>query len=262
MTQMRAALSAEFLKIRRSRVPWIACAALCIGPVMGAVFVVVLRTPGLIADNPALAAKATMTGFSPDWTGFLGLVAQVIGVGGPIVFGFVASWCFGREFSDGTAKDLLALPVSRTKIVLAKMIAVALWCFAVACVVLVVSLITGSALGLQQWSSALFLSACQDASNTAVMAVLLCPPVALVASVARGYLAPLGFVVLMIVLAQILGALGRGALFPWAVPGLYSGLVPGSRDSLTLLSYLLLCVVALGGTLGTIMWWRYADQSG
>src|SRR5690606_5393903 len=46
---------------------------------------------------------------------------------GVLLFGFVASWLFGREYADGTAKDQLALPVSRTQILNAKYIYYVLW---------------------------------------------------------------------------------------------------------------------------------------
>ena len=53
-----------------------------------------------------------MMNFSADWNSYFGILTQSIGVGGVLIFGFVASWIFGREYSDGTAKDLLALPTS------------------------------------------------------------------------------------------------------------------------------------------------------
>jgi ABC-type transport system involved in multi-copper enzyme maturation permease subunit len=41
-----------------------------------------------------------------------------------IGFAFVTSWVFGREYSDRTVKDLLALPAPRSSIVLSKFIVV------------------------------------------------------------------------------------------------------------------------------------------
>ena len=262
MKSLRAVLFAEALKIRRSRVIWIATLALSLGPIMGALFVVVLRTPALQAANPALATKAAMTGFSPDWRGFLGLMSQVVGVGGVILFGFISSWVFGREFSDRTAKDLLSLPTTRTTIVAAKMISVGLCCFLIAFAVLAVGLVLGVTLGLEGWATADLPRATLTFVTTTALTVLLCPPVAFVASAGRGYLAPLGFVVLALVCAQILGALGLGSYMPWAVPGLYSGLAAGSRASLTMLSYALVFFTAVAGTLATFVWWQYADQTG
>jgi len=46
---------------------------------------------------------------------------------GLIGFAFVTGWVFGREYSDRTVKDLLALPTPRLSIVLSKFIVVAIW---------------------------------------------------------------------------------------------------------------------------------------
>ncbi len=258
---LRAALFAEWLKLRRSRVPWIALAALCLGPVMGSLFVVVLRSQALAASNPALAAKASLTGFSPDWVGFSALMAQVIGVGGVLVFGFVTSWLFGREFSDRTAKDLFALPVSRRSIVMAKLIAVMMCCVGLACGAVMVAFCLGLALGLENAPAALFGPLPFRIAGTTGLALLLCPPVAFVASWGRGYLPPLGFLVLAVVLSQILGALGVGAYFPWAVPGLFSGIAPGARESLGVAGYVILAGLSAASTAATIAFWQYADHT-
>jgi hypothetical protein len=42
------------------------------------------------------------------------------------VFGLVVIWLIGREFSDRTAKALLALPTSRDAVVAAKLLTIAL----------------------------------------------------------------------------------------------------------------------------------------
>ncbi len=260
MSAFAAALHGELLKLLRSRVLWIAAAALCLGPAMGSVFVVVLRSPALAGANPALATKAALTGFTTDWNGFLGLLSQVIGVGGVMVFGFITSWVFGREFSDRTVKDLLVLPVTRTTIVTAKLVAVLLACVSVAMASVVVGLGLGVLLHLDGFTDAARLHSVRILGST-LLTLALCPPAAFVASAGRGYLAPLGFVVLMVVVAQIFGALGIGTLFPWAIPGLYSGLAPTSQASLGPWSYVVLWGATVAGSAATILWWKYADQS-
>ena len=47
------------------------------------------------------------------------------------------------------------------------------------------------------------------------LTLLVVTPLALLAGVGRGYLAPLGFAMLALILAQVVGATGRGAYFPW-----------------------------------------------
>jgi ABC-2 type transport system permease protein len=259
--ELAASCYAEYLKIRRSKVLWLTIAALCLAPVFGALFVIVLRNPSLAAGNEALRAKAALSGFSADWPSFFNLIAQAIGIGGVIVFGFIASWIFGREYSDHTVKDLLVLPVDRSTIVISKLIAFVAWCLVVSLAVLLVGMITGSLLALPGWDRQIFISKLTHIFTTAILTLFLCPPVFLIASVGRGYLAPLGFVILTVVLAQIIGALGFGAYVPWAVPALYSGLGSETGGSLTIVSYSLVVLTGFAGLIGTIFWWNYADQA-
>ena len=61
-----------------------------------------------------------------DWQTYLGLLNQITAGAGLLGFALVTSWVFGREYSDRTVKDLLALPVSRSSIVVSKFILVAM----------------------------------------------------------------------------------------------------------------------------------------
>jgi ABC-type transport system involved in multi-copper enzyme maturation permease subunit len=260
MNSLFASCFAEYLKIRRSKVLWLTIAALCLAPIFGALFVIVLRNPSLAGGNEALRAKAALSGFSPDWPSFFNLIAQAVGVGGVIVFGFIASWIFGREYSDHTIKDLFALPTNRSTIVVSKLIACLAWCFVVALAVIVVALVTGFLLSLPGWNYGLFYSSLAHIFFTAILAASLCPPVFFLASAGRGYLASLGFVVLTVVFAQIIGAIGYGAYVPWAVPALYSGLGSDAGGSLGFASYALVALTGIAGQVATIYWWKYADQ--
>jgi ABC-2 type transport system permease protein len=135
------------------------------------------------------------------------------------------------------------------------------WCGTVACAVTVASLCIGYALDLPGWSAGVLFSSLRHISTTALLAIALCPPVFLVASAGRGYLAALGFVIMSVVVAQIIGALGFGAWVPWAVPALYSGLGSETGGALTVYSYGLVALTGMGGLIGTACWWRYADQA-
>lgn len=67
-----------------------------------------------------------------EWEQYLLMLGSMISIGGIIGFGFVFSWLFGREYSDRTVKDLLSLPMSRWRIVRAKLAVGAGWCLLLA----------------------------------------------------------------------------------------------------------------------------------
>lgn len=63
-----------------------------------------------------------------------------------------------------------------------------------------------------------------------------------VASMARGYLAGVGALILLVVVTQVVTAFGSGAWFPYAVPGLWMGMGgAGAAETVNALQ-LLLCV--------------------
>src|SRR5204862_1760089 len=129
---MCEAVWAELLKARRSRLPWITIAAFVVAPAVGGLFMFILADPARARSLGLLGTKAQLAGGTADWPSYLGLLAQTVAVGGTIIFGLIVIWTFGREFSDHTVKDLLALPTPRTTIVAAKFVVTGAWCLLLA----------------------------------------------------------------------------------------------------------------------------------
>ena len=261
MKQQIQAFTAEILKNRHSQIIWITFLAFSLAPLFGGTFMLLMKGNGYEGLSGAFKSKAVLLSFEANWDSFLGLLSQAVGVGGVLIFGFVASWLFGREYSDGTAKDLLSLPISRIKILNAKFVYYVGWCFALVISNLLLGLFIGFVLGLPGWSNEMFAANLQVYFVTTILIILLNTPIAFFAIVGKGYLTPLGIVAILLVLAQIFGAMGVGNYFPWAVPGLYSG--SGGADmksDLNLFSYLILILTSFAGYLATIFWWKYADQ--
>ena len=176
-------------------------------------------------------------------------------------FGFSTSWIFGREYSDRTVKDLLALPVSRSKIVYSKFIVNVLWCILLSFISLITGLIMGWIVGLSGWSIETAVSGLEKIFLCVILTILLCPPVAFFASLGRGYLSPLGFIILTIILSQIISALGYGQYFPWAIPAFRSGAAGPGEAQLEWISYIILTATSLAGIISVVSWWRFADQN-
>jgi ABC-2 type transport system permease protein len=250
-----SAFRAEFLKFSRTKVFWATLAAIVFITLMCGFIMYVSLHPdialkaGLIGDKAKLFPNA-------GWPGFLALLAEMATAGGSIFFGFAASWVFGREYSDKTIKDLLARPVSRSSIVAAKFLIVALWSLILIAAMAAVGLFAGFLVGLPGWSANAVSQGMKVFFVSAALELPLAAPIAFLASAGKGYLLPLGFVILTLVLANLSGMIGFGAYFPWAVPGLYSQ----GTEVLGASSYLIVAATSLLGMAGTFAWWRYADQ--
>lgn len=260
MKKMITVVFVEAKKFFHSKVPLLTLSVLAIIPVMAGFFMFVLKDPNLAQNLGLISAKANLMG-TADWPSYFSLLAQAIAIGGMIVFGFVTAWIFGREYSDRTINDLLALPKSRSVIVIAKFIVAVLWCMVLSLFVLVFGLIVGKIVDIPLWSVDVMTQGISVFIVCSVLTSLLTPPVALFASIGRGYLSALGFMIFTLVLAQIIAFIGYGQYFPWAIPPLIAGI---TGDDGVLISYLSINIVLLTsvlGTVGTLLWWRYADHS-
>lgn len=87
---MRQAMWAQSIRVRRSAVRWMPPAAAgVVGVVFSVVFLLALRNPG---DPHPLGA------LRPDgWVTFVVRIVAIVGIAGAVVFGSIATWLFARE---------------------------------------------------------------------------------------------------------------------------------------------------------------------
>ncbi|WP_276365541.1 ABC transporter permease [Chryseolinea sp. H1M3-3] len=261
MSGQLQALKAELIKSQYANILWITFIAFGLAPVMGGVFMLIMTNPDAIALAGPLKAKSDVMHFSADWKSYFELLTQAIGVGGVLVFGFIASWIFGREYSEGTAKDLLALPTSRTQIINAKFFIYGGWSFALVISNLLLGLLIGTLLQISDAQSFSLASYLFDNFVTTVLTILLGTPIAFFAIWGKGYLAPLGVVALALVFSQVIAAAGFGYYFPWSVPGLFSGAGGIYKAQLNSMSYTILILTSFAGYVATVFFWKLADQT-
>jgi ABC-2 type transport system permease protein len=254
VTGYRAAFAAEILKARRSRMPLLTLGVTTATGGVAGLFMFILADPARAKQMGLLNQKAQLSGFTADWPGLLGFLAQIVAVGDLMLFAFIAAWVFGREFADGTARYLLALPVPRSTIVWAKFTVVAVWAAALTLWLMAVVLALGRALALPSGTASVITSGLSGVGAAATLMLLVTAPVALVASAGRGYLAPLAAAVGAVVVGQIAAALGWAAVVPWSIPAVAAGLPPGSRLDATSLA--IAVATGLAGLTGTVAWWR------
>lgn len=260
MADFSAAVWVELLKLRRSRVPLFSALAFGLVALIDGLFMVILKDPAAARSWGLLGAKAQLTLGVADTPTALGFLTDAISIGGLFVFGLVFVWIFGREFADRTVKDLLALPVPRVAIVAAKFTLGATWCLMLTVWTGTLGVGVTTALRLPGADAGTVGSGLVRLLLTAVMTIVLVAPFALLASVARGYLAPVGGILLATFLGQIVSTLGYGSYFPWAVPALYAG-VAGISTRPGAAGYWLVVLVGLAAVLATGAWWQHADQT-
>ena len=248
----------ETRKALRSKMPLYTAVGSLLLPLAMTFMLYVSRNPELSRKLGLISAKATlMSDMAATWPAYLALFAQILAMGGMVLCVLAISWVFGREFADGTLKDLLAVPVPRASILLAKFIVVALWSAALAVLLFGLGLGLGALFHLPGGSTLLLLQGCVRAAITAGLVIAAMLPFAFFASLGRGYLLPIGVCFIALILANVVMAAGWGEYFPWAVLAIYAQ----GKEALPPASFGIVLLTGVAGLGGTYLWWKYADQN-
>jgi ABC-2 type transport system permease protein len=256
MNNLVQAIWVEQFKARRSKVPLLIGLGFLLVPLVAGLFMVILKDPEFARQVGLISAKAQLMAGVADWPTYLELLAQAVAIGGLILFSLIGSWVFGREFSDRTVKDLLALPTSRSAIVSAKFFVIAIWSAALVLMISLVGLVIGLAVALPEVPTQVILQGGVTLAVTAVLTIASVTPIIFFASAGHGYLPPMGVALLAIFLAQIVAIAGWGEFFLWSIPALYS-----QGTNLGTISYVIVFLLGLAGIAATFLWWEVADQT-
>ncbi|HLC03911.1 MAG TPA: ABC transporter permease [Anaerolineales bacterium] len=248
----------ESRKAIRSKMPLFTALGSLLMPLGIGFLIFLAKNPDLSRDLGLLGAKADLTAyFATDWPSYLGLFALIIAAAGFFLFVLIISWVFGREFADGTLKDMLAVPVSRSSILMAKFAVVAVWSGMLTAGIFGLGLVMGAVIKLPNGSMDVLLHGGASVVIAACLVFAVVLPFAFLASVGRGYLLPIGVAVLTLIMANLLMVAGWGDYFPWGIPAIYAQ----GQDSLPPISYMIVILTGLGGIVATYLWWKHADQS-
>jgi len=218
-------LLTEFAKLRRSKVTWLTLAAYAFMVAMGGVFMWMMKNPGMAEKFGLLGQKAKFAfgGQSADWGTFIMFTVAMGGIGGLIMCSIIVTYVFGREYAEGTAKNLLALPIPRRVFVFAKIIVSALWFGVLTLFLIPETYLVGTLVGIGVLNAELFLAAALKLLVLALMSLCCSLIAAWVAVKTRGYFAPLGYCIFTLALGSIFGHTGWAPWVPWTIVGLYSG---------------------------------------
>jgi len=181
----------------------------------------------------------------------------MLAASGFILFVLPIRWIFGREFVDGTLKDMLAVPVARFSILLAKFAVMAVWSLGLTLIIMAFGLVMGAVIGLPGGSTAVVARGLLVALITGSLTIVAVLPFGLLASMGRGYLLPMGLAILTLMMTNFVAIAGWGEYLPWAVPGL----VAQGKEALGPVSFWIVALTGLAGVAATYLWWRDADQN-
>ncbi len=252
-------LVTELMKLRRTKVTWLSLLAFALGPAGGALFMWIVEHPGMAERMGLLGTKADLLGIEATWSGYFAMLTQMVGLVGQLVLAVIAAYVFGREYVDGTARNMMALPLGRAWFVAGKFVVAAGWWALLVGAILVEGCLLALALRLPGFSGAVLSRGVHDVLLAAYVGFLLVPVVAWIATLGRGYLLPLGFAMLMLVAGNILGATGWGRWFPWSIVPLFAGVAGPRHEVLAPGSVIVVAITCGIGVTLTVAQVRWRD---
>ncbi len=206
---MLRALKSEILKLKRSRMPQWTAVAVCLFPLL-TVFTAKL-TDGELAHS--------------TWDQFMLAGPEMIASAwGFLLFGLATAYVFVREFDDGTAKNMLTLPLRREYFVIAKMVVLAGWVLGLTVLSVAVEAGYAAFLGLAGFSPEHIVAGLTRSLLVSLVIYLTLPVVALLAMLGKGYMPPMLFSALATSGGLMMAVAGWARWFPWSMPMVFAGI--------------------------------------
>jgi len=256
-----SAFWAEILKARRAKITLLTAAGILLLPCAAGLFMVILKDPEQARAMGLISQKARLTAGSADWPAFFNMMAQGHAGLGAVMFSLITAWVFGREFSDRTAKEVLALPAPRFVIVGSKLALIFLWALVLSLAVHGLGLAVGAVVTIPGWTQELGWQSFSVMMQISLLTILLMSPVAFASCVGKGYLFPVGWTILTLALANVAVALGWGDWFPWSVPLLLSRTIAPGADPVEHHGLWVVAATSLAGSAALFWWWYRADHT-
>jgi ABC-2 type transport system permease protein len=222
MRRLAAALAVEGRKTMAARITAVTTVFLAFG--IGAI--AAGMTVAARNGNPQVLAKLGPAASLEGWDRLLAIVTQITAAAAVVGFGVLLSWIVGREFTEGTAPGLFALPVPRAAIASAKLLVYLLWTIAVAVILVATVGIAGVLVGLSAPSSDVLTLLLRLMALT-MLSAMIAVPAAWAATLGRGILAGIATTAGLVVIGQVMAVSGSGAWLPLTAPALWA-INPGS----------------------------------
>ncbi|MBI1307473.1 MAG: ABC transporter permease subunit [Bacteroidetes bacterium] len=252
-------IKTETLKLRKSGFSKVIILLFLFLPCMLGLLMYVQLHPEEASRLGMMSGKANMLE-GKNWSAYFSFLKQVFAGLGLIGTGVSMAWIFGREFADNTAKDLLALPVSRREIVFSKLLVGLTFGILLSLLFLISAITIGLLMHIPGWQSDYVIKELIIFCKMMLMTLILTPVAAYFATKGRGYLLAFGFVVLTLILANLVAFIGIGQYFPWAIPGLFGAGPGGEGYEINSASYVILFATGIIGLLATLKSWMYSDH--
>jgi bacitracin transport system permease protein len=178
-------------------------------------------------------------------------------IGVPL-YGVVTAYLFNREFLEDTLKNLLTIPVSRTRLIISKIITLFIWIMLLTIVAWVLALLLGMLGQFKGLNPSLIVNSLGDFATGGILLFILSTPIIFIAVLTNNFVPTIILSIVIILINVISGSSEHRGLFPWAAA------VDIANDTLPTkypaeISYIAISVTAIFGLIATILYLKNTD---
>ncbi len=235
-------LSTEFLKLKRSQLFLISMLGAATSP-----FVCFIAYLGMKSKKPGVPIL-----FNEVFSETNLYLVLLIGV---TLYGVITAYLFNREYTENTLKNILTIPISRTRLFMSKLILLLIWILFLTMFAWGLTLIFGVIGQFQGLSAAVLMTAFKEYIVGGVLLFLLVTPTILVTLLCKNYVPSIVFTVALTMVNVLIGNSEYRVLYPWSAV-----LVIAWHDFITqyppVYSYLSIFATSLLGLLAAVIYFK------
>ncbi|XEC94881.1 ABC transporter permease [Paenibacillus tarimensis] len=239
-------LYTEILKLKRSRMFLLSIIGSAVAPFM----VVVSTYIHIKTKKPTLFVSFEEIFFDSN-------LYTVLLVGVPL-YGVVTAYLFNREYTEDTLKNLLTIPVSRTSIMLSKMLLLFLWIMLLTLVAWGLTLLLGVLGQFEGLSTLLIVDSLRKFMIAGVFLFILSTPIILITIVLKNFVPTIVLTIVITLINVMSSNSDYKGLIPWtAAFDIANGtLIPAYPPEY---SYIVIGATSITGFITTLVYFRKAD---
>ncbi len=197
-------LHIELLKLRRSTMLWVSMFGVGVAPLLNYLIFLSLKS-----NDPSEVVIERY--FEQGYILLSALIATLL-------FGLITTYIFDREYQEHTLENMLTIPITRTAVIINKMIILFIW------IIFLVLFTFGLAILLNYMgifidlNIGILIKFLRIYLLTGILHFALTPTIAFITLIFKSYVYSTGFSVIVTITSLVITNTKYGELFPWALP--------------------------------------------
>ncbi len=209
VTEIFRILHIELIKLRRSTMVWVSVFGVGIAPLLNYLMFLSLKRE--------MPSQVTIERYFEQ--GYIFLSALIA----TLIFGLITTYIFSREYQEHTLENMLTIPVTRTEVIINKMVLLFIWIIFLMLFTFGFTILLNYIGIFIDLRLMILIKFFRIYLLTGILHFALIPMAAFIALVSKSYIYSIGFGIVVTIMSLVITNTKYGEVFPWALPYLLAG---------------------------------------